>query len=401
MRIIHTADWHLGQSFYEYGRQEEHLHFLAWLRGITKKLEIDILLIAGDIFDTPNPSAESQKMYYSFLRDITSENPNLQIIIIAGNHDSAARLEAPSPLLEYINVTIRGLVRHTSDGDIDYDNLIIPLNKGGYCLAVPFLRQGDCPEAESYTKSIKLMYDILFEKTLGKSDDRFSPVIAMGHLQASGSEISENDHSERIIGGMECETFSENIAYLALGHIHRGQKISGRDNIRYSGAPIPMSFAEKKNKQGVVFVELKEGDENVILKTEFLEFENSVKLLSIPEEPMPLCDVLHEIENLPDGEITETSPYLEIKVLISEPEPTMRHTIENALAGKSVRLTRISATMLNDEKEIESEIITLQKLRDTSPMDIAEKVFEQQYGGEEMPEAMKKLLIEIMLVISD
>ena len=411
MRIIHTADWHLGQSFYEYSRQEEHLHFLVWLRSITRKLEIDILLIAGDIFDNPNPSAESQKMYYSFLRDITNENPDLQIIIIAGNHDSAARLEAPNPLLENMNVTVRGIVSRTTNGDIDYDNLIIPLNKGGCCLAVPYLRQGDYPEAESYAKSIKLMYDILFERTHGRSD---GPVIAMGHLHATGSVVSVNDHSERIIG-LECvlpETFSENAVYTALGHLHRGQKVSGHDNVRYSGAPIPMSFAEIKNRQGIVFVEIIKGDDEnnetdifnfsneedpeYILKTEFVKFKDSVKLISIPNEPMPLFDILREIEDLPDGKITDMSPYLEIKVLLSEPEPTIRHTIENALTGKSVRLTRISATIPDHENEKENEIVTLQKLRETSPMDIAERVFEQQYGGEKMPEEMKKLLQEII-----
>ena len=82
MKILHTADWHLGQTFYEYDRREEQI----------RQHEIDVLLIAGDVFDSPNPSAESQRMYYRFLREVTSENPSLQIIIIAGNHDSAARL---------------------------------------------------------------------------------------------------------------------------------------------------------------------------------------------------------------------------------------------------------------------------------------------------------------------
>ena len=111
MKILHTADWHLGQTFYEYDRREEHLHFLEWLKQQIRQHEIDVLLIAGDVFDSPNPSAESQRMYYRFLREVTSENPSLQIIIIAGNHDSAARLEAPNPLLEDMNVTVRGVVR--------------------------------------------------------------------------------------------------------------------------------------------------------------------------------------------------------------------------------------------------------------------------------------------------
>ena len=119
MKILHTADWHLGQTFYEYDRREEHLHFLEWLKQQIRQHEIDVLLIAGDVFDSPNPSAESQRMYYRFLREVTSENPSVQIIIIAGNHDSAARLEAPNPLLENMNVTVRGVVRRNAEGDID------------------------------------------------------------------------------------------------------------------------------------------------------------------------------------------------------------------------------------------------------------------------------------------
>ena len=172
MKILHTADWHLGQTFYEYDRREEHLHFLEWLKQQIRQHEIDVLLIAGDVFDSPNPSAESQRMYYRFLREVTSENPSLQIIIIAGNHDSAARLEAPNPLLENMNVTVRGVVRRNAEGDIDLQHLIVPLYTEGevtaYCLAVPYLRQGDYPSAENYSKGVQLLYEQLFNEVKEK-----------------------------------------------------------------------------------------------------------------------------------------------------------------------------------------------------------------------------------------
>ena len=398
MKIIHTADWHIGQSFYEYDRKAEHLRFLTWLKQTTRELKIDILLIAGDIFDSPNPSAESQKTYYTFLREITHENPQLQVILIAGNHDSAARLEAPNSLLEIMNVTTRGIVKHTANGDIDYENLIIPLNAGGFCLAVPYLRQGDYPEAENYPKSVKTMYDELYKLAAEKLSDKkhtFAPIIAMGHLHTTGAEISENDRSERaIVGGLESvssEAFSDGIAYTALGHLHRGQKVSGHENVRYSGSPIPMSFAEKNNKQGVVFVDI---DSEYSIKIERIYFEETVRLISIPEEPMPLANVFDEIKKLPEGEITDTSPYLEIKVLITEPEPSMRHLIENALIGKAVRLARIFA--VTNEYCKESKAINLEELREANPMNIAEEIFEKKYGGEKMPESMRKLLHEVI-----
>jgi len=391
MKIIHTADWHLGQTFFEYDRKAEHLHFLVWLKNQINELSVDVLLIAGDVFDSPNPSAESQKMYYHFLREITSKNPDLQIIIIAGNHDSAARLEAPNPLLEEMNITVRGVVRRTDDGVIDFNHLVIPFDKGGYCLAVPYLRQGDYPNSETYAQGVKAMYEAMFECVKCKNQ----PIVAMGHLQATGSEISENDRSERtVIGGLECvspDSFDKEIIYTALGHLHREQRISGRENGRYSGAPLPMSFAEKNNKQGVTLIDIKDST-----RIERIFFDAPVKLLSIPAEPLPLPGVLDKIAELPDGEICETSPYLEIKVLITEPEPSLRHQLEEALKTKSVRLVRIAA--VTPKRETEEKVITYEQLQTINPMDMAHMIFQRRYG-DTMPETMKTLLQGVILEI--
>jgi exonuclease SbcD len=385
MKIIHTADWHIGQTFFDYDRKAEHSKFLEWLRKQVGDLRIDLLLIAGEVFDSPNPSAESQRVYYHFLRDITADNPALQIIIIAGNHDSAARLEAPNPLLESMNISVRGVIKRTSEGEIDFDPLIIPLDKGGCCLAVPYLRQGDYPDAGSYTLGVQKMYETLYDRVKDKQE----PIIAMGHLQATGSEISENDRSERtIIGGLECispDSFAKEITYTALGHLHRAQRVSGRENVRYSGSPLPMSFAERRNKQGVTFIELTDS-----ARIERIEFDAPVKLISIPAEPMPLDKALEEIAGLPEGEINETSPYLEIKILITEPEPSLRHNIEEALKTKSVRLARIAA--ITPKREAGTQLITYEQLQTINPMDIATDIFRRRFNGEEMPPKMMALL---------
>ena len=391
MKLIHTADWHLGQTFFEYDRKMEHAIFLTWLREQIKLHEVDVLLIAGDVFDTPNPSAESQRMYYTFLREVTTENPNLQIIVIAGNHDSAARLEAPNALLESMNVTVRGIVKRTEDGEIDFQHLIIPLDKGGYCLAVPYLRQGDYPDSDTYAGGVQLMYKALYQQI----EDTSKPIIAMGHMQATGSEISENDRSERtIIGGLECvspDSF-DNIAYTALGHLHRAQRVSGRENVRYAGAPLPMSFAEKNNKQGATLVTI-----NDTTNIERLLFEAPVKLLSIPKNPQPLEVVLSEIADLPDGEVGETSPFLEIKVLITEPEPSLRIQIERALEGKAVRLTRLEAVRVAVEGD--NKVISYEELQKINPLDMATDIFKRKYGGDDMPETMKGLMQTVIMEV--
>ncbi|MDR1723781.1 MAG: exonuclease SbcCD subunit D C-terminal domain-containing protein [Tannerella sp.] len=396
MKIIHTADWHLGQSFYDYSRKDEHSRFLEWLRLTVKERHINVLLIAGDVFDNSNPSAESQKMYYSFLKDITTENPELQIIIIAGNHDSSARLEAPNPLLENFNVTVRGIVPYSFEKGIDYEHLIIPLTMGGYCLAVPYLRQSDCPPAADYSSGVKSLYTKLYEIAKDKAlkHNGFAPIITMGHLQTSGSEVSENDRSERaVVGGLECispTTFANETAYVALGHLHRGQKVAGHENVRYSGSPLKMSFAEKNNRQGVVYIEIEPETINI----EHISFEDAVKMISIPKEAKPLEEVLDEIRALPSGKIGEMSPFLEVNVLIREPEPSIRYKIEEALKGKAVRLARISAKTL-ENKDV-NRALNYEELQETNPADIAEKIFEKRYGEKKMPEKMRKLLNEVI-----
>src|SRR5690554_2185076 len=145
MKVLHTADWHIGQLFHEYDRTFEHQQFLNWLVQTLQKEQIDVLLISGDVFDLSNPSAASVRMFYTFLNQAINTKPELQIIITAGNHDSATRLESPKPLLESSNIHIIGLVERDLGGNIDYEKLIIPIrNPSGaikaWCLAIPFLR---------------------------------------------------------------------------------------------------------------------------------------------------------------------------------------------------------------------------------------------------------------------
>lgn len=392
MKIIHTADWHLGQTFFEYDRRAEHVLFLRWLREQVTANGVDVLLIAGDVFDSPNPSADSQRMYYRFLCDIATENPQLQIVITAGNHDSANRLESPTALLDMINVSVRGVVRRTAEGDFDLDYLTVPLLAGGVCMAVPYLRQGDYPTAESYGLGVKKLYDLLYEYAKEKANG--GPIIAMGHLQATGSEISENDRSERtVIGGLECvspDAFSTDIVYTALGHLHRGQRVSGRENVRYSGAPIPMSFAEKNNKQGVVLISI--GDDAPTIQR--LAFDTSVKLISIPRTPLLLADVLEEISHLPVGPVMNDSPFLEIKVRVEGPEPSLRYQIEQALEDKAVRLSRIALT--SPARTADQAKISYEQLQTMSALDIAQDVYERNYGGNEMSDELKTMLQHVI-----
>ncbi|WP_320979903.1 exonuclease SbcCD subunit D [Bacteroides sp.] len=405
IRILHTADWHLGQTFFGYDRTEEHEVFLNWLAEEIRQKEIDALIIAGDVFDVSNPSAASQSMYYQFIYRVTVENPYLQIVIVAGNHDSAARLEAPLPLLQAMRTEVRGVVRKLEGGEIDYDHLTVELkNRQGevelLCMAVPFLRQGDYPavqtEGNPYAEGVRELYAQLLQR-LWKRRTENQAILAIGHLQATGSEIAEKDYSERtVIGGLECvspEAFSEQIAYTALGHIHKAQRVSGRENVRYAGSPIPMSFAEKHYHHGVVMVTF---DGGCAVDIERLECPKLIPLVSVPNgEPVSPEAILKALKELPETEAV--APYLEVKVLLEEPEPMLRQEIEEALADKNYRLARIVSTYHTDIGNTVKENENWKRgLQEMSPLQIAQSAFEKIYQVE-MPVELTGLFEEAYL----
>ena len=407
IRILHTADWHLGQTFFGYDRTQEHEHFLDWLAGVLTKNKIDVLIVAGDVFDVSNPSAASQRMFYRFIHRVTTENPRLQLVVVAGNHDSAARLESPLPLLQEMRTEIKGIVRK-QNGKIDYEHLLVELkNAAGeveaLCLAVPFLRQGDYPVVETegnpYAEGVKELYARLLKYALKKRTDG-QALVAVGHLLATGSEIAEKDHSERIIiGGLESvspESFPEQIVYTALGHIHKAQRVSGRENIRYAGSPLPMSFAEKHYHHGVVKVTL---DEGWAVEIEKLEYTPLVRLLSIPATEAAAPDeVLDELRGLELPE-DEPMPYLEVKVKLSEPEPMLRQQVEEILEDKPVRLARIvSFYRQAAEGSVEEEVLTA-GLQEMNPLQIVKATFENSYQTE-MPEELVNLFQEACRTIN-
>ena len=424
IRILHTADWHLGQTFFGYDREAEQEAFLSWLAGQIHENEIDALVVAGDVFDVSNPSAAAQLMYYRFIYEVTAANPALQIVIVAGNHDSAARLEAPLPLLQAMRTEVRGVVRKSEGGEVDLDHLCVELkNRQGeaevLCLAVPFLRQGDYPAvAEStttaadcssaecssvsrnpYADGVRELYRRLIQHALLRRKAG-QAVLAMGHLQATGAEIAERDYSERtVIGGLECvspDVFDGAIAYTALGHIHKSQRVSGRENVRYAGSPLPMSFAEKNYHHGVVMVTFEDGRATDICR---LACPQLVPMVSVPVgEPALPGEVLRLLKALPDR--SGEAPYLEVKVLLEEPEPLLRQQIEEALAGKNYRLARIVSAYRKEEKnEKREEQACAEGLQEMSPLQSAQSTFEKIYQSD-MPDELVALFQEACRSVS-
>lgn len=409
LKIIHTADWHLGQTFFGYDREAEHTAFLSWLVEILAEQQADVLLIAGDIFDVANPSASSQRHFFQFLKEANRKNPQLQIIIIAGNHDSAARMEAPIPVLEELNTHIIGTVQRKEDGSIDFDSLLIPLynregEQKGLCMAVPFLRQGDYPPASvnTYMDGVGRMYQQLYTYALEKRQAA-EAIIAMGHLHVTGAEISDNDRSERtIMGGLEsiaAEIFDKGIAYTALGHIHKAQRVGGIDNIRYAGSPLPMSFSETRYNHQVVSVTIHSGND---VSIETISIPKTVELLRIPLQPAIAEEVLAQLEKLPDAEDSDSSfyPFLEIRVLMTEPDPAFRHKVEEVIQGKAVRLAHISPSYPEKTDDNSVRLLSYVDLQKIDPLDMLRHAFTTRYGGDELPEEIEELFKEVLQEVS-
>lgn len=354
MRFLHTSDWHLGQALHGFERSYEHQCFLDWLLAAIAAEQPDGLLICGDIFDNTNPSAASQKQFYRFLQQAKVLAPHLQIILIAGNHDSPGRLEAPMPLLEGMDITVVGHVLRTIDGEIDLARLVIPLrnrNKdiAAWCLAIPFLRPGDVPHLEAGHDAFIDGMALLYRRALELAMARRLPgqaILALGHCHMVGGEVSAESERRIVIGGIDAlsaAVFDPAIAYAALGHLHLAQRVAKQDHLRYCGSPLPLSFAEIDYKHQILRIDLQGESVGCITA---IAVPRAVELLRIPALPAPVEEVLALLAKLDLPALAETCthPYLEVRVLLDAPEPGLRARIEAALENKPVRLARIETS---------------------------------------------------------
>lgn len=273
-KILHTSDWHLGARLISKERDEEQKIFLDFLIETVQKNSIDLLIVAGDIFDNGMPSNSARKMYYSFLTRLIYTCCK-HVVIIGGNHDSPAMLEAPKEVLSILNVHVVGSVMSDEEGQIDYDNEVIEIKNDADKLqaviaAVPYLRDRDIMKAvagQEYSDRIEAMrngmkehYSMMAQKMKNYSD---VPCIATGHLFAQNTILSDNaarqeGENDIHIGNLvqiDMSAFYQQFSYLALGHIHKPQILGGKPNVRYSGSPIKMSFSEINDRKIVLLVE--------------------------------------------------------------------------------------------------------------------------------------------------
>jgi exonuclease SbcD len=418
MRLLHTSDWHLGQTLHNFERHHEHQRFLDWLLDTLVDERADALLIAGDVFDNANPSSASQKQLYRFLQQARQRLPHLNLIVIAGNHDSAGRLEAPAPLLEAHGTYVIGNVMRDDDGKIDLERMVLPLTDAdgriaAWCLAIPFLRPGDVPRLPSeeawagdrakadpdpdpYLAGIALLYRQALALAVSKRQPG-QAVIAMGHCHMVGGEMSNDSERRIVVGGTEMLSagiFDPLIAYAALGHLHLAQAVGRQRHIRYCGSPLPLSFAEVGYRHQVLRLDL---DGEAAGEIVALPVPRAVELLRVPAKPAPLEQVLSALHGLPAmaaNLVAHELPFLEVRVLLDAPEPGLRARIEAALDGKAVRLAKIETS--SSTRSPSAEAMTLDQLDQLQPEDIFRQLYRQKYDRE-APAAQLSAFAELLL----
>jgi len=394
MRLIHTSDWHLGQTLHDFDRSYEHRAFLDWLLALIGAERPDALLIAGDVFDNPNPSAAAQRELARFLTAARGRAPGLAIVVVAGNHDSPGRLEASAPFLELFDAVVVGQVQRRADQSIDVERLVVPLvgadgAVAAWCLAIPFLRPGDVPRvegaADAYLAGVAELYRQALDVALARREPG-QPIVAIGHCHMAAGEVSEQSERRIVVGGAEAlpaGIFGAGVAYAALGHLHRPQRVGGREHIRYSGSPLPMSFAEIDYPHQVVVVDF---DGEAVGAVRPVPVPRSVELMRVPAKHAPVADVLALLERLelppsppppPDAQ-----PYLEVRVRLDAPEPGLRARVEAALGDKPVRLARIDPVGSQSSDADEATPLSLGELERLAPQTVFERLCEQRIGGE-------------------
>jgi exonuclease SbcD len=389
MRLLHTSDWHLGQNFFGFSRQYEHQQFLDWLLITLKQESIDVLLIAGDIFDTANPPSSAQQQFYQFLCAAKLAIPHLQVVIIAGNHDSPTRLEVPTPFLAAFDMIVIGQVNRQQQ-HIDLEKFVIPLRNAqgqteAWCLAVPFLRPSDVSRVENaedaYLEGIAALYAQVTELARSKKEAHHA-LIAMGHCHIVGGKISQDSERKLVMGGVEMLSstiFSADTAYVALGHLHLAQAV-GSEHIRYSGTPLPMSFSEIHYPHQVMMLTLNNGHLQTMTQ---LLVPRSVPLQRIPAEPQSIEQVLAllEAQDWPASTPDYLQPYLQVRVLLDRPEPSLRSKIEQVLENKGVRLVKIESSYKHREQNHEPAFISLEEVQKIQPDEVFLRLYQQKYGN--------------------
>ncbi|MBR6774170.1 MAG: exonuclease subunit SbcD [Bacteroidales bacterium] len=403
MKVIHTSDWHIGQTLHQYSRDEEHKYFFKQLKDIILEEKPDVLIVSGDIFHSSTPTVVSQKLYYHTLVELSQLYDDLQIIVTAGNHDSPSRLEAPRELWEAFDVTVIGnldFYKDLNENELSYDasKIQIPIKRNdeivGWVLAVPFINAGNYPslkENDSYSNRVFSFYKILKDNLkLNCQFNENHSVVATGHFMIDGADLKGKG---MVLGSIESVASSkfpslEEIDYWAFGHVHHPQDIGGNNNMRYSGSPFALTFNEDY-KHFVSIVNIENHNVNVKIK----EIEPLIPLIDFPNKPKcyneaySLDDVILRID-----EVIDKQCYVRLHAKSEMPFTDVENAKVIDLFENGKALFCGIQVYLPESKDnmTEKAILTIDEFKSISPYELGCSIYKKK-NNVEMPDEMKVL----------
>ena len=374
-KIIHTSDWHLGQNFYGYDRSEEQDHFLRQLVDIVRQHQPDALLVSGDIFHTAAPSSAAVTLYVNAMLDIHNACPKMAIVVIAGNHDSASRLQCDSRLWELAGVRVLGGIARDSEGLADLDRHIIHVKDKGFVAAVPFAYPASFPLVNEEHVGSDQRQPVYFQSLLdhvNAQNPAQLPVVLMAHLAVNGSDFTGHE-----VGMMECVevgVLGNGYDYAALGHIHRPQDVSER--ARYCGTPLAVSFDEQC-EHSVSIVEIDAHGSMPRVTTE--RIENIKPLRTIPAgPPVDFEAALEQLQVL----VPDERAYVRLNVLVDRYLPNgAQERAALAVADKQCRFCEIKKTAIVEASHAVRQM-TMEEFNHKHPIEVAQQFYLEKYQRE-------------------
>ena len=373
-KFIHTSDWHLGQNFYGYDRSEEQSDFLQQLADIVRKHTPDALLVSGDIYNTAAPSNATVNMYVNAMLDIHRACPTMAIIVIAGNHDSASRLDSDRRLWELAGVTVVGSIARGDKGKADLAHHLVNVGDKGIVAAVPFAYPASFPLTTDDPMDSAQRQQAYFQALLDLADAHNTnglPVVLMAHLAVSNSDFTGHDRDMK----MECvdlSTLGTGYDYAALGHIHRPQQVS--EHARYCGTPVPVSFDEQC-EHSVTIVEIDAHGSQPVISTK--QIKNIKPLHTIPaNEPVDFEVALQQLQAINPNERS----YIRLNVKVDRylPHGAQEKAVQ-AVKDKQCRFCEIKKTVTATEYHRASQM-TVEQLNRMLPLDVANQFFIDKTG---------------------
>ena len=393
MRLLHTSDWHLGQHFMGKSRQAEHQALIAWLLEQVAEHQVDAVLIAGDIFDTGTPPSYARELYNQLV--VRLHEAGVALLLLGGNHDSPATLGESRELLARLGTTVIAATHE----DISTQVIVLPQRNGKPgCLvcAIPFVRPRDVLQsqagqsAEDKQQSLQQAIQQHYVAVDAAARAKMAalgitlPIVATGHLTTVGASTSESVR-EIYVGALEAFPTSAfpPADYIALGHIHRPQKVGGLEHIRYCGSPIPLGFDEAKQQKEMLLVDL---DADGLKAVTVLPVPRFQGLVAISGNLETLAGAIGAAAA--EGTTRERPTWLEVTVAEDDYLADLPARIDALTAGWPVEVLRIRRQRGNAAARLDAA--ASETLDELSPHDVFARRLQQEELSDDLRSALNE-----------